>query len=454
MPARRDIMTGRYNFLERNWGPIEAFDYTLPQALRTRGVWSHMVTDHYHYLEIGGENYCQMFDSWIMYRGQEWDPCISRTASIEIPEHYGKMVPQYWYNRAQFADCEENYPSVRTIRDAAQWLEENHAVENFHLWVEPFDPHEPFEVPQKYLDMVGDDYTDKLFMWPEYKPVDEADLSDGALSHIKKRYLALLLMTDHWLGKLLDVMDRHNMWDDTAFIYTSDHGYMLGEHNYMAKNYMPAYNEVFHIPLIVHAPGQTGPQRLDALTQNIDVLPTLMDIHGISRDVCRNPLHGKSWMPLIRGEADHIRDCALYGYFGKQVNLTDGRYTYFRSPNPENRPLALYTTIPTDIRRYFDAERLSDVSKITCGSYLFWTDYPVYKIPADAIADVNENKLRFIYLDPWEQEDQIYDLKHDYEQENNLIKTRPELLKMMEDMMRKALKESDAPEEQYLRLML
>jgi arylsulfatase A-like enzyme len=49
VPARRDLFTGRLNFLERNWGPIEPFDYTLPQALREQGIFTHMVTDHYHY---------------------------------------------------------------------------------------------------------------------------------------------------------------------------------------------------------------------------------------------------------------------------------------------------------------------------------------------------------------------------------------------------------------------
>ena len=51
MPARRDILTGRLNFLERNWGPVEPFDVTLPALLRQHGVFSHLATDHYHYAE-------------------------------------------------------------------------------------------------------------------------------------------------------------------------------------------------------------------------------------------------------------------------------------------------------------------------------------------------------------------------------------------------------------------
>lgn len=455
MPARRDIMTGRLNFLERNWGPIEAFDWTLPQALRGAGIRSHIITDHYHYLETGGENYLQSFDSWVMNRGQEWDPCVSRIKEKEIPEHYGKIVPQFWYNRDAFKDQEAKFPSPVTIQGAADWLEENHEEDDFLLWVEPFDPHEPFEVPQKYLDMVGDDYDGKLFFWPEYKQVDRAGITPEALKHIRKRYLALLLMTDTWLGKIFDVMDRYHMWEDTLFIYTTDHGYMLGEHGYLAKNYMPAYNEVFHIPLIVHMPGDIrAGLRIEALTQNIDIMPTLLEYYGISQDSCRNRLHGKSWLPLIRGEINKLRDCVLYGYYGKQMNLTDGCHTYFKAPNEKNRPLNIYTSMPTDVYVFYDEDRIRDFSMVETGQFLSWTSYPVYKIPADAINDNDDGTLRYVYLYEWEKEDQLYDLKGDYGQEHNLITEKPDVVRALNRMMKKALSEYDAPEEHLERLML
>ena len=57
MPARRDILTGRLNFLERSWGPIEPFDITLPKVLRDHDVYTHITTDHCHYMRTGGEGY-------------------------------------------------------------------------------------------------------------------------------------------------------------------------------------------------------------------------------------------------------------------------------------------------------------------------------------------------------------------------------------------------------------
>jgi arylsulfatase A-like enzyme len=395
-----------------------------------------------------------MFDTWVLNRGQEWDQWISPLDPVDIPDHYGRIVPQYWYNRREFADAEEHYPSPMTIAQAADWLETHHERDNFLLWIETFDPHEPFDVPQKYLDMVGDDYDGKLYLWPEYKPVDQCDLTPEAMEHVRRRYLALMLMTDHWMGRVFDVMDRHDMWKDTAFFFTTDHGFMFGEHGHQSKNYMPAYNEVFHIPLIVHLPGDEGAgKRIDALTQNIDIMPTLLGLYGIDPGVCRNPMHGKSWLPLIRGDVKSLRDCALYGIFGKQMNITDGRYTYFKSPTAKNRPLNLYTSMPTDVRVYFDCDRISDFSQVTAGPYLGWTDFPVYCIPADATRN-KSSALRFYCLHEWEMVDQLYDLQTDYAQENNLCAAKPELVYMMNALMRSAMAAHDAPAEQYERLML
>src|SRR5436305_821383 len=64
MPARRDLHTGRPNFLHRSWGPIEPFDDSMPHLLREAGVHTHLATDHYHYLEEGGATYHTRYNPW------------------------------------------------------------------------------------------------------------------------------------------------------------------------------------------------------------------------------------------------------------------------------------------------------------------------------------------------------------------------------------------------------
>ena len=86
------------------------------------------------------------------------------------------------------------------------------------------------------------------------------------------------------------------------------------------KNYMPLYNELVHIPLIVALlGGARAGERVAALTQTIDLMPTFLDHFG-----CPTPPHvqGGSLLRAIEGEA--LRQDAIFGYFGKATNITEG----------------------------------------------------------------------------------------------------------------------------------
>ena len=71
MPARRDIQTGRLNFLHRGWGPLEPFDHSIAGMLRDQGTYTHLITDHYHYFEDGGFTFHGRYSSWEFIRGQK-----------------------------------------------------------------------------------------------------------------------------------------------------------------------------------------------------------------------------------------------------------------------------------------------------------------------------------------------------------------------------------------------
>lgn len=73
MPARRELHTGRYNFLHREWGPLEPFDDSMPELLKKAGIYTHLISDHLHYWEDGGGNYHNRYSSWDVVRGQEGD---------------------------------------------------------------------------------------------------------------------------------------------------------------------------------------------------------------------------------------------------------------------------------------------------------------------------------------------------------------------------------------------
>ncbi|GAB3071244.1 sulfatase [Salinicoccus sesuvii] len=438
MPARRDLMTGRLDFLQRGWGGIEPFDITLTQELKRNSIFSHIVTDHYHYFSTGGENYCQSFGSWDLHRGQEGDPWVSRVNTPELPEKYlGRVQEQYEKNRSQFKN-EEDYPGPRTMQAACEWLKNNEDADDYFLMVEAFDPHEPFDCPDHYLDMYDDNYDGPRFDWPKYGEVTE---QPEEMNHLKKRYAGTLTMIDHWLGKLLDEMDRQNLWEDTMVIFTTDHGFLLGEHDYAGKNFMHAFNEVSHLPLMIHVPGLAeGEKRVSALTQNIDIMPTIMDYFGLQPP---SVVQGESLLELIQEKKEVIRSEAIYGVFGMTVNITDGKYTYLKSSASEdNYPCNVYTAMPTSFRTFHGTNA---PEQIETGRFLNHTNYPVFKIP------VSEKGVPF-KLAMHVQKSLLFNIEEDYYQQEPI--TDESLIEHYNQRLVSNMKQFDAPTEQFIRLGL
>ena len=135
---------------------------------------------------------------------------------------------------------------------------------------------------------------------------------------------------------------------------TTDHGFMLGEHDWWAKSRMPFYNEIAHIPLVICHPDHTenAGQRRWSLTQNIDLMPTFLEWYGhqTPSTVC-----GHSLVPALeRDECD--RRVAIYGQFGSALNATDGRSTYFLYPagscSLEDQNIFEYTLMPPTSARF------------------------------------------------------------------------------------------------------
>ncbi|MBA7555319.1 hypothetical protein ES705_47977 [subsurface metagenome] len=123
MPARRELHTGRYNFLHRSWGPIEPFDDSMPEILKNKGVYTHLVSDHYHYWEDGGCTYHSRYNTWEIVRGHEGDPWKGNIKDPGIPEHvetYKENAPlwrQDWVNR-KYMQREEDQPQAVTFKKA------------------------------------------------------------------------------------------------------------------------------------------------------------------------------------------------------------------------------------------------------------------------------------------------------------------------------------------------
>ncbi len=242
IPARRELHTGRYNFLHRSWGPLEPFDDSMPDILKENGIYTHLITDHLHYFEDGGVNYHTRYNSWEYLRGQQGDPWLGVVKDPEMPSmllpipeeapHWFKgLRRQDWVNRAQMPN-EEQHPQAKTFARGLEFIHENHDADSWFLHLETFDPHEPFFSSDRFKQLYPDAYDGPHFDWPPYRRVEE---TPEQVQHIRNRYAALLSMCDHYLGKVLDLMDRYDLWDDTMLIVNTDHGFMLGEHDLVGQ---------------------------------------------------------------------------------------------------------------------------------------------------------------------------------------------------------------------------
>lgn len=402
MPARRELHTGRYNFLHRSWGPLEPFDDSMPEILKNNGVYTHLVTDHQHYFEDGGGTYHTRYTTWQFARGQEGDPWKGHVKDPEIPESLSNRadVPtwrQDWVNRLYMQE-EAAQPQAKTFAMGEEFIRTNHAEDHWFLQIETFDPHEPFFTQQHYKDLYPHDYRGPHFDWPDYKMVTE---TPEQVQHLRYEYAALLSMCDHYLGKVLDLMDEYRLWDDTLLIVCTDHGFLLGEHDWWAKIVQPFYEEVAHTPLFIWDPrSRRQGARCDSLVQMIDLPATLLEFFGVELPP---DMQG---IPLRDAVAHNqpVREAAIFGMHGAHVNITDGRYVYMLAPaSQDNKPLYNYTVMATHMRHRFRVEELQQAKM--AGPFSFTKGCPVMKIPGRRWAGTHpfETLLFDVENDPWQQ---------------------------------------------------
>jgi hypothetical protein len=167
---------------------------------------------------------------------------------------------------------------------------------------------------------------------------------------IRACYGAKLSMIDAWLGRILDVMDRRDLWADTLFVLCTDHGHYLGEKDIWGKPGAPLYETIAHIPLLIAGPG-VAPGACGALTTSVDLHAMLSSLFDLP--AARHVTHGACLLPLLSGETDQVREHALAGVWGREVHLIETDRKYVRAPAGPNAPLAMYSnrwsTMPTHV---------------------------------------------------------------------------------------------------------
>ena len=465
MPARHDILCGALDFLWKPWGSIEVWEDAITWHLRLAGVTTMLCTDHPHLFESGGENYHTDFQAWDYLRGHEGDPWktredpswagapalpAQRAGATGVPREMPYDVSRSWFR------SEEDFPGPRTMRSACDWLRSQGAHhERFFLFVDEFDPHEPFDTPEPWASRYDPDWSGERMIWPPYAVGvrEKGILSEREARHVRANYGAKLSMIDHWFGKLLDTLEELSLWDDTAVIVCTDHGHYLGEHDAFGKPRLPIYQTLGHTPLLVAWPGVASGE-VDALTTNVDLFATIADLFGVEP---RHRTHGRSLLPLIEGRERSVRPWALAGIFGHQVHVIDGETKYGRGAVGDNFPLSMWSNrwstmpihhLPADLlRRLGDRVRMPRPDRRARLDHMPGSDVPVIRQPFEP-----GDLLPFWSAGATPNEHVLFDLEDDPDEQRNLVGSPEE--KRAIDLLRAALEEVEAPADQVERLGL
>ncbi len=189
------------------------------------------------------------------------------------------------------------------------WLRE-HADEPFFLWAHYFDPHHPHR-PRA--------------------PYDEQFVDDS--------YRAEIAYADESLGRLIAELRALGVWDETIFVFTSDHGEGLGEHREITHA-MLLYDSTLHVPLILRVPGVAGGRVIESRVGTVDLVPTLLELLGIESD---REFHGRSLAPTL-STGDEPEPRPLYAEtlsprlshdWGELRALVADDHKYVFGPRPE-----------------------------------------------------------------------------------------------------------------------
>lgn len=363
VPVRTSLFTGNKTLNTRYWQPLTPEDVSIAEILDEYNYLNMMITDCYQIMKPN-MNFTRGFHGYEFFRGQELDAWRTDPHNKDVGQYikeaqhgdrYVRGLDQYFRN-TQDREKEEDYFVAQVMGAAAAWLDRNHnhpVFDRFFLYVDCFDPHEPWDSPPPYNSMYTDpDYKGKYIIWPKGGPFEW--LTKEELKNIRGLYAGECSFVDKWVGRLLDKIRALGLMDDSIIFIMSDHGHPLGDHGIMAKFGDNLYSELIRIPLMVRFPkGEHGGKRIDALVEVPDVLPTILDFLGHPLDL--EYMNGKSMLPLVRGEVEKIHEYAVTGFFGSEARcIRNEEWSFIRRPGEQRNELYNLIEDPKEQRNLVD----------------------------------------------------------------------------------------------------
>jgi len=345
MPVRLALMTGQWTLPFRSWEPLRETDITIAEILGGRGYVCGLISDTYHY-RAPGMNYHRGFHAYRWVRGQEYDPYTSSPTRRNVDDYvngsfddvWRARVGQFLANTDDFTD-ESHWFAAQVVDESIAWLRANRSHEKVFLWIDSFDPHEPWDPPAGWDTYGASDYSGPRLILPMGGPMQNW-ASPQEVRHIRGLYAGEVAFVDHCFGRLFEALGELGYLDDSLVIITNDHGHPLGDHGKFLKGTDRMHSELLKCPFLVRLPGgRNGGREAKALLQFHDVLPTILDVLEMRSDTIG--MHGRSFRPVLEGDVEDHRQAVISGYHpGQERCVRDETWSYVR--RPEGQPDELY----------------------------------------------------------------------------------------------------------------
>jgi len=273
-----------------------------------------------------------------------WDTAAFISNPVVTPPYLAGIERGFGIYNAELPSMERNRPSAyRDAKDTTEaalaWLGQRN-TDRFFLWVHYMEPHGPYEVPEsEFLDRVQE--MARAPEEPESLEILSGDYGQGGIPSYqvlegeqdplkyRRRYAARAAYVDGQISRLIRELRQMKVEDETLLVFTSDHGELLGEHDYYFQHGITLLQPVLCVPLIFAGPGVSEGRTVSAPIGLVDVMPSLLELFGLVSEELTEQMQGTSLLSTLSGAKPHSNG-AYYAICERQKTwcVRRGRYKY------------------------------------------------------------------------------------------------------------------------------
>lgn len=361
-PSRATLMTGQYSHINGVTtlnGAIEPARQHLANLIGDAGYETAMIGKWHLKEEPAAFDYYAVLPG----QGSYFNPILRVDGKGDWPN-----------NVVRYAGYDSKHSSDVVTDLSLEWLKQRDSAKPFFLMHHFKAPHDNFENAERYDWLYEDDEIPEptsLRYQPEHgseatatagtsvskrnerrnmghhmfvdQNLDNAEYTSVSYQRYMKKYLRTIRGIDDNIGRLIDHLKATGEFDNTIIVYTSDQGFMLGEHDYIDKRWM--YEESLRVPFIVRYPGYV-PQgsTSDDIINNVDFAPTLLSMAGVSKP---SFMQGDSFLPMLKGQ-DAPADWKTATYYRYWMHMTHHDNPAHYGIRTKDYKLIFYYGLPLD----------------------------------------------------------------------------------------------------------